>query len=96
MICMEGEDTVDPIIKVTFMNKNKDTSAKNDCTRSSILKWDEHLFLDIGEVKAKDIEEQLIEIEIMNKGFFKSDQIGYHPISAPTIYNRKDHVLHNQ
>ena len=38
----------------------------------------------------------MIEIEILNKGFFKSDSIGYFPISTPTIYNMDNHTLNNQ
>ena len=95
-ISLEGEDTVDPLIKVSFMGKNKQTTAKDNCTRSTQMKWDEHLFLETGKVGSKEVEEGLIEIEILNKGFFKSDLIGYFPISAPTIYNMKEHLVHNQ
>lgn len=95
-ISLEGEDTVDPLIKITFMGKNKQSTSKDNCTRSTQIKWDEHLFLETGKVSSKEIEEGLIEIEIMNKGFFKSDLIGYFPISATSIYNMKDHLVHNQ
>jgi len=53
------------------------------------------LFFDTGDVKAKDIEASLIEVKVMNKGFFKSDLVGYYAVSAATIYNMKDHVVHN-
>ena len=38
----------------------------------------------------------MIEIRVYNKGFFKSDLIGYFAVAATKIYSRKDHVLHNQ
>ena len=93
---LEGEDTVDPMVKVLFMGKELQTTAKNDITRSSTVKWDEHLFLEVGEVKAGDIQEAMIEVQILNKGFFKSDLVGSFAVSAAKIYDRADHVLHNQ
>jgi hypothetical protein len=54
------------------------------------------LFLECGEVKAADIMAAMLEIRILNKGFFKSDLIGTFAVSAAKIYDRKDHVLHNQ
>jgi len=93
---LEGEDTVDPMVKVLFMGKEKQTSAKNDITSAVSIKWDEHLFLEAGEVKAAEIQEAMIEVQILNKGFFKSDLVGSYAVSAAKIYDRKDHVLHNQ
>ena len=34
-IDLEGEATVDPIIRVSFMGKTKDTTAKNDIARTT-------------------------------------------------------------
>jgi hypothetical protein len=45
---------------------------------------------------SRDIEEATIEIDINNKGFFKSDMIGHFVVSAATIYGMKDHLVHNQ
>ena len=95
-IFLEGEDTIDPMVKITFMGESKQTAAKEDVTRSQEVKWDEHIYIESGEVKGADFADELIEIRLLNKGFFKSDLIGYFPISPPTIYNMKDHVVHNQ
>ena len=70
-ISLEGEDNVDPLIQVSFMGKKKETTAKKDVTSSQTVTWDEHLYIEPGEVKGHDIESQLIKIEIFNKGFFK-------------------------
>jgi len=32
---LEGEATIDPLVKITMMDKTKDTTAKKDITRSS-------------------------------------------------------------
>ena len=50
-IFLEGEDTVDPMVKVIFNLKEKTTSAKNNITRSTQIKWDEHIFLESGPMK---------------------------------------------
>ena len=47
-------------------------------------------------MKSKEIEDALIEIQINHKGFFKAIPIGYHAVSASTIYGMKDHLVHNQ
>jgi hypothetical protein len=94
-IFLEGEDTVDPMVKVIFNLKEKVTSAKNNITRSTQVKWDEHLFIESGVLKQAEIEEAVITIQIQNKGFFKSESIGAFTVSAKTIYQMKDHVVHN-
>jgi hypothetical protein len=85
-IFLEGEDTVDPMIKIIFSGKNKSSSAKNNITRSTMVKWDEHLFLESGFLKKSEIEEAIIDIQIINRGYFKSETIGAFSISAKTIY----------
>lgn len=95
-IDLEGEDTVDPMVKVTFLANSKSTSAKSGITRTTPVKWDEHLFIDSPKLTEQEVSASTIEIEILNKGFFKSDSIGYFPISTPTIYNMDNHSLHNQ
>ena len=92
---LEGEDTVDPLIKVKILMNEKSTSNKKGITRTTPIKWDEHLFIEVGEKTQKEIEGALIEIEILNKGFFKSDMIGYFPLSTLTIYNMPGHLVHN-
>ena len=94
-ISLEGETTVDPMIKVKILGNEKSTSSKNDITKTTPLKWDEHLFIEVGEQTQKDIESALIEIQILNKGFFSSDLIGYFPLSTLTIYNMDKHLIHN-
>ena len=95
-IFLDGDDTVDPMVKVIFNFKEKVTSAKNNITRSTQVKWDEHLFIESGVLKQKEIEEAVITFQIQNKGFFKSETIGTFSVSAKTIYQMKDHVVHNQ
>ena len=54
-IFLEGDTTIDPLVKVTFMGKHASTSAKKGVTRTTPVKWDEHLFMDTGKVDGKDI-----------------------------------------
>ena len=77
------------------MGRSKETAAKNDIGRLSQAEWDEHLFIEPGECSAGDLSEAMIQISVYNKGFFKSDLIGYFAVAATKIYSRKDHVLHN-
>ena len=93
---LEGEDAVDPMIKVSFLANSKSTTAKSGITRTTQVKWDEHLFIDSPKLTEQEVSASMIEIEILNKGFFKSDSIGYFPISTPTIYMMNNHTLHNQ
>ena len=72
-IFLEGETTIDPLVKVTFMGKTASTSAKKGVTRTTPVKWDEHLFLEAGKVTGKEMQARLIQIEVLNKGFFSSD-----------------------
>jgi len=46
---LEGEDTVDPMVKISFMGRSKETTAKNDIGRISQVEWDEHIFIEPGE-----------------------------------------------
>lgn len=94
-IILEGETVVDAIIEVSFMGKIKQTSVKKDVTSTTIVKFDEHIFINTGKIETKDIEEALIEVTVKNKGFFSSDVVGYFPISSTTIYNYENHVVHN-
>jgi hypothetical protein len=72
-IFLEGETTIDPLVKVTFMGQTASTSAKKGVTRTTPVKWDEHLFLEAGKVTGKEMQASLIQIEVLNKGFFSSD-----------------------
>ena len=90
------EDSVDPLIKVKFMGMSKTTASKSKITKSTLVTWDEHLFFDTPKLEVQEIEAALIEIEILNKGFFSSDLIGRFPISTTTIYNLENHTVHNQ
>lgn len=72
-IFLEGETTVDPMVKVSFMGQTASTTAKKGVTRTTPVKWDEHLFLDVGKVTGKEMQASLIQIEVLNKGFFSSD-----------------------
>ena len=72
-IFLEGETTIDPLVKVSFMGKTASTSAKKGVTRTTPVKWDEHLFLEAGKVTGKEMQASLIQIEVLNKGFFSSD-----------------------
>ena len=90
------EDSVDPLIKVKFMGMSKTTGSKSKITKSTLVTWDEHLFFDTPKLEKEEIESAIIEIEILNKGFFSSDLIGRFPVSATTIYNLDKHTVHNQ
>ena len=50
-IFLDGEDTVDPMVRVIFNMKEKVTSAKNNIAKSTQVKWDEHLFIESGFLK---------------------------------------------
>lgn len=78
------------------MGKTKSTNAQKDITPASEVMWDEHLFFETGKVTAKEIEAGMIVIRVKDKGFFSSKLIGYFCCSALSIYNMKDHVVHNQ
>ena len=56
-IFLDGEDTVDPMVRVIFNMKEKVTTAKNNIARSTQVKWDEHLFIESGFLKQSEIEE---------------------------------------
>lgn len=56
-IFLDGEDTVDPMVRVIFNMKEKVTAAKNNIARSTQVKWDEHLFIESGFLKQSEIEE---------------------------------------
>ena len=59
-IFLEGDTTVDPLVKVTFMGKHASSSAKKGVTRTTPVKWDEHLFIDTGKVDGKDVQASVI------------------------------------
>ena len=78
------------------MGMSKTTGSKSKITKSTLVTWDEHLFFDTPKLEKEEIESAIIEIEILNKGFFSSDLIGRFPVSATTIYNLDKHTVHNQ
>jgi len=48
-VALEGETTVDPLIKVKILGNEKSTSSKSGITKTTPIKWDEHLFIEVGE-----------------------------------------------
>ena len=95
-IFMEGDDTVDPLIKIKWCGKEAQTATKNNVTISTCPKWDEHIFMESGKVSKDEISDSKIEIQIMNYGFFKSESIGYYSISTSSVYSMKSKVNENQ
>lgn len=78
------------------MGIHKQTTVKKDVTKTTNVKFDEHIFFEPGKVDNSDIRDAVIEIKIQNKGFFSSDLVGTFPISTSTIYNLENHVVHHQ
>ena len=95
-IILEGYTNVDAMVEVTFNGVTKHTKVKKDVTPTTKVKFDEHIFFETGKLGIKEIEQSLIELRIVNKGFFSSDTIGYFPISTTTIYNLEKHAVHSQ
>jgi hypothetical protein len=92
---LDGHATFDPLVKIKFNGTEKKTSAKSDMTTMSIVKYEEHIFIETGKLTEKEIAASLIEVEVENKGFFSGDKMGYFPISTTTVYNLDNHVTHN-
>jgi|APSaa5957512535_1039671.scaffolds.fasta_scaffold84258_1 hypothetical protein len=59
-IFLEGDTTIDPLVKVTFMGNHASSSAKKGVTRTTPVKWDEHLFIDTGKITGKEMQSSLI------------------------------------
>lgn len=70
---LEGDDQVDPLIKVKWCGKEGQSATKNAVTKTTKVKWDEHIFLDSGKLSKEEINDSRIEFQIMNYGFFKSE-----------------------
>jgi hypothetical protein len=47
---LEGEDTCDPIIKVSCLGTDKKTKDKKDITSDESVKFNEHLFLEYSNL----------------------------------------------
>jgi len=45
-VFLPGEDTCDPMIKITCLGKTETTESKNDVTKEARIKMDQHIFID--------------------------------------------------
>lgn len=70
---LDGDDQVDPLVKIRWCGKEGSVATKNNVTRSTVVKWDEHVFMDSGKVTKEEISDSKLEFQIMNYGFFKSE-----------------------
>jgi hypothetical protein len=61
---MDGDDLLDPLIKIKWCGKESQTATKNNITASTQCKWDEHIFMDSGKVSKEEISDSKIEFII--------------------------------
>lgn len=90
------EDLCNPMVYVYMLDGVAQTTDKSNIARNTMVKYDEHLFLEIKNKTKDELQQAIIKIEVMNKGFFRNDMIGEFTIPASTIYNMKDHTLRDQ
>ena len=101
-LTLDGDDSVDPLVKVKWCGKEGQSGTKSAVSRTTLVKWDEHVFLESGKLSKEEINDSRLEIEIMNYGFFKSEQIGCYSMATASLYSLKSkvnekqlHVVHN-
>lgn len=54
----------------------KQTTFKKSIAQTSIVKWDEQLFLEFEDLKEEELKKGTIMISIWNKGYFLDTIIG--------------------
>ena len=92
-LVLDDEDTVDPFIKINILGQEKSTSIKKDISCNSKVTFEEHLFMELKNVSKEDIGNSNILLSVVNKGFFKGDDIGQFEMAVTKIYNMKNHVM---
>jgi hypothetical protein len=66
----------DPLVKVKMIDTEKQTTFKKGIAQTSIVKWDEQLFLEFEDLKEDQLKKGTIMISIWNKGYFSDTKIG--------------------
>ena len=92
-LTLDSEDVVDPFIKVKVLDQEKSTSAKEDISASANVVYDEHMFLELKALTKEKAEAAEIEVSVLNKGYFKGDQIGLAAIGLSKVYFHDGHVM---
>lgn len=93
---LEGEDTVNPFVKVVVCGKEQRTTTKEGISYESKLVINEHLFVDLPNLTKDEVENSQINIKVENRSYFSGDTIGEFEISTQKIYNMKEHTMLNQ
>ena len=73
---LEGEDVVNPYVKVAIEGKHQKTSTKEGISFDSKVIFNEHLFIELPNMTKEDIENSQILIKVENRSFFSGDTIG--------------------
>ena len=66
----------DPLVKVKMIEIEKQTTFKKSIAQTSIVKWDEQLFLEFEDLKEEELKKGTIMISVWNKGYFLDTIIG--------------------
>lgn len=75
-LVLAGEDVCDPLVKVKMIDTEKQTTFKKGIAQTSIVKWDEQLFLEFEDLKEEELKKGTILISLWNKGYFSDTIIG--------------------
>ena len=90
-LTLEGEDTVDPYVKVEINDQDKSSSTKSKITKDAKVEFDEHLYIELKNQTKEQMETGNITFTAMNKGFFKGEVIGSFGMSVSKIYGMDKH-----
>jgi hypothetical protein len=90
---IDADATVDPIVELSVLGEKKYSQPLNSISNTDVAVWNEHIFFEPKNVEQERLAEGIIEIKLMDKGFFKDALIGSYQFDMTQIYQMKDHAL---
>ena len=85
----------DPMFQIETFGKKQFSSTKDDVDQLGETTWDEHIFIEQTNVKARDAESNKVTIKLMDKGLFKDAMIGMFDLDLSSIYLKENHSIEN-
>ena len=95
----DGQEDADVVayVSVSKLDMQQYASSKSKVNKSSVLCWNEHIFLQGQHASQAVLQDAMIEVHIQEKSQQERNKlVGMYEFSLESIYQRKDHALLHQ
>lgn len=90
---MVNEDEVDPYVSVECLSASGKSATKSGVEASTVVNFNEHIFLELKKMDNEVMQEGVLKLTVLNKGYWKGDVIGEISIALSKVYNKENHVM---